>query len=757
MSETTQPIYSLLPAIYRSRDYLQGSPLAAFYSVLESQYGIVRDNLLQLYDDQFIETCAPWAIPYIGELIGYDPIYTVTLSSPDSRAEVANTIGYRRRKGTLLAMEQLTRDVSGRATFVVEEFRRLITTLSLRDVRPHHEATANLRRGRDWQDQTGPFARLNRTVDVRRIAPRAASGKSPDPTPLDIALHGGGRFNIPDIAIWMWRWQSRAITNAPAFALGDGGFFFSALGGPVPLFQQPPPAPLPFARLFNEADVPQPISRHEFARRMPEVYPASLQLIADGQPVDISQIVCANLTESEDCTVCRVAAGKIAIDPVLGRIQYAADVAPPGELRVTYRYGSAAEMAGGPYDRSASIAVPTGPYFRAIVGTSEYPTLKAAVAAWNDQPPGAVGQIVLPNFEAYDIDATGADAIQIPPQSQLLLAAAEVSTAGAPPLWTNACVTLRGDIEVTGLPAPASPDGPIPLGQLQISGIWLTGELRLTGSACAVQIMDSTLVPGRALTPSGDPYFAGEPSISSAVIGASLCLNRVVTGPIALPESCEVRICSSIVDSGSPFCPAYAGIDLAAPGAALHIEDSTVIGKVWAQVIRLASNCIFHARLGRRDPWQAAVWAQRRQAGCVRFCSLPWNAITPRRYECLPPDAASQGALRPSFISTRFGQPGYCLLSGDAPLAIWEGADNGSQMGVFLAIQETEAATNVLIRSQEYLPANLERGVFLIPSRPEPEPLPCLGEYEYRQRAPRCAWDGEPIDEAPGGIGIALI
>ena len=201
MSTTNQqPIYTLLPAIYRARDAVQGGPLAAFFSVLESQYGIVRENLLRLYDDQFIETCAPWVIPYIGELIGYDPIYTAALASPDSRAEVANTIGYRRRKGTLLAMEQLTRDVSGRNTLVVEEFKRLITTLSLRDVRPRHDATANLRRGRDWQDQNGPFSRLNRTIDVHRIAPRAPSRQSPDPTPLDIALHGPGRNNIPDVA-----------------------------------------------------------------------------------------------------------------------------------------------------------------------------------------------------------------------------------------------------------------------------------------------------------------------------------------------------------------------------------------------------------------------------------------------------------------------------------------------------------------------------------------------------------------------------
>ena len=74
--------------------------------------------------------------------------------------------------------------------------------------------------------------------------------------------------------------------NAPAFALGGGGYFFSALGGPIPLFQQPPPPPVPFARLLNEGDAPQPISRWGFARAPVDYYPASLQLIADRHPVD---------------------------------------------------------------------------------------------------------------------------------------------------------------------------------------------------------------------------------------------------------------------------------------------------------------------------------------------------------------------------------------------------------------------------------------------------------------------------------------
>jgi hypothetical protein len=755
------PIYSRLPAVFRTRDALQGGQLAALFSVLESQYGIVKDNLAQLYDDQFIETCAPWVVPYIGELIGYDPVYTVALSSADSRAEVANTIGYRRRKGTLLAMEQLTHDVSGRTTMVVEEFRRLITTLSLRDARPHHSATANLRRGKDWEGfsvQDGPFTQLNRTIDVRRIAPRVRMAQNPDPVPLDISLHGGGRFNIPDIAVWIWRWQSWPITNAPAFALGGGGYFFSALGGPLPLFLQPPPAPLPFTRLIDEGDAAQPVSCRQFARNIVGFYPNSFALIADGVLVDASQILSANLCERPNGGTCTVPSGKIAIDPERGHIRYAADVPLPNSLRVNYSYGAAAAMGGGPYDRTSSIAQPAASVtFAAQVGTAEYPTLESAVAAWNAQPAGAAGTILLPGYESYAIDVTGANAIQIASGSQLLIASAEVSS-GSAPLFTRSCATLQGNIQVIGLPLPVLPNGlAAPLGQLQINGIRLAGEIGVLGDSFCLQITDSTLVPGRSFTRQGSPMFAGEPSVSGDATGAFLCLTRTISGPIALNASCSVRVAASILDATSPYCVAFAGADLASAGAALHIEDSTVIGRVWTQTMRLASNSIFYARLGRRDPWKAAVWAVRRQVGCVRFCWLPFYSLTPRRYECLPPDSTDEAALEPKFITLRFGEPGYCMLSGDVPLAIWKGASNGSQMGVYLQIQETEAVTNVQIRSQEYLPANLERGVFLIPPRTICGTVPADHVYGYGTRTGRCRGGTDATDDILSGIGIGLI
>ena len=765
MSAPQSPIYSLLPAVFRARDAGIGGPLQALFQVLEAQYALVQDNVRELYDDQFIETCAPWVIPYIGQLIGYSTVYTAALISPDSRAEVANTIGYRRRKGTLVALEQVTHDVSGRTTMGVEEFKRLVTTLSLRHVRRHHYGTASLRTGRDWEDQDGPFTRLNRTIDVRNIAPPVRVPVSPDPTPLDITLHGGGRFNIPDVAVWMWRWSSRRVVTAPAFDLGGGVYFFSALGGPVPLFQSVPEEPAPFARLVTEDDVPEPICLTRFRSNLGGFYPASMELIADGVSVPVDKIACANL--SQPCTVPN---GKIAIDPERGRIQYArTGIAIPTDLRVSYNYGSPAGIGGGPYDRTPNIVQPgttpapvfanqANPFF-AIVGSSNYPTLESAVKDWNKLPPNSAGTIVLPHFESYHIDLTGPLAIHIPAESLLLIASADL-TAKNVPEWKDSCVTLRGNIEIAAPPPTIGKDGlALPAGQVQISGIWLSGQILVGGYDACVQVSDSTLIPGIALTQQGDPAHLDKPSITASAanppLGMTLVMNRVVSGPVTLPSTCFTRICGSIVDAGTPYCPAYSGPDWSSPGASLHIEDSTVLGRVWAQAIPLASNTIFYARLGRRDPWKAAVWSVQVQSGCVRFCWLPPGSITPKQYQCLPPDSDSQGALEPKFITLRFGLPGYCLLSGDAPVAIWKGADNGSQMGVFYQIQETEAVANIQIRSAEYLPANLQRGVFLIPSRALSEPLAPTG-YGYGTHRPACA-DGTIEDDLPEGIGTGLI
>jgi hypothetical protein len=771
MSLSADQFFALLPAVYRNRDAANGGPLQALFSVMAQQSGIVEDNIQQLYDDQFIETCAPWVIPYIGDLLGYNSVHEVASASFDSRAEVANTISYRRRKGTLIALEQLSMDVSGRPAVVVEEFKRLITTESMRHVRPHHATTVSLRRLGALDRFNTPFDTENRTIDVHRIAPRLRPAATPDPAPLEIALHGPGRFNIPDVSIHLWRWRSWQVANAPAFPVGGGRYMFSPLGHDLPLFSQPP-IRSSFSGLMTRINVPEPIHRHEFANSLkysnnagsPVFYgpSASILLIADGTPIDSSQIRCLNLSD-RGSSWCVVPSGCIAIDPELGRIQFADDVPLPESLRVNYSYGFPAEIAGGPYDRSASLSLlnPALAQLFAVVGSPDFPTLESAVFAWNQMTPGSTGIVVLPNFECFTIDLTAANAIQLPAGSNLTIAAGEPIPAGGPldVVWNNSCVTLTGNIEingVAGLPLPAGETAPA--GQLLISGVWIAGQILVTGDTATIQLADSTLVPGIYLTRTGEPVASSDPSMVVTAVEAGLTLTRAISGPIAADTGGTTRICSSIVDATSPCCVAYTASDLASAGADLHVEDSTIIGKVHTRTIPLASNTIFLARRPRRDPWPAAVWASRRQTGCFRFCYLPFDSITPSRYQCLPTSAANQPALEPKFITLRYGRPGYGLLSGDVPMAIWHGADNGSQIGVYYQIQETEGVRNVQLRAPEFLPVLLEAGIFLHPSRPVSEVQPAVISYGYGVRIPHRCCDGADVEPLSFiGIGSALI
>jgi hypothetical protein len=763
MSLDAASLFALLPAVYRTRDAGDGGPLQALFDVVAAQAAIVEENIQQLYDDAFIETCAPWVIPYIGDLIGYNAIYQ-TQAGEDSRAEVADTIGYRRRKGTPIALQQVAEDVSGRAAVVVEEFRRIITTESMRLPRPHHAAYLDLRRNAVLDDlYDTAFDTSNRTLDVRRIAPRNRVAADPDPAPLDITLHGPGRFNVPDVAVHLWRWRAWPITRAPAFAVDARRFRFNPLGLDTPLFSRPRAHAAPFDRMNTRLDVPQPIRRGEFARDIAAFYGPSLALYIDGVQVDASRVCCANLADRPDGNGCVVRAGMIAIDPELGRIQLAADLALPKSLHVSYCYGFPAPIGGGPYDRTATLdeAAPTQDTsladFFALVGTPAFPDLESAVAQWNLQPAGASGIIVLPGFERHTIDLTGAHAIKLASGSLLAMVSATPIASGAARdvTWNNACATLLGDLEVTGLPPPPMPEGETaPTGQLILNGLLVDGRLSVGGATSLLQIADCTL---RCHSGSADARLSQcEPGI---VIDndATLCMARCVTGPVAANVAGSVRICDSIVDAGSPCCVAYAGDDGSSAGADLHIEDSTVIGKVRTRTLRLASNTIFFARLARHDPWQAALWCNRRQAGCVRFCSLPRKAITPRRYECLPPDAGSAAAFEPVFVSLRHGHPSYGLLSGDTPVAVWRGADDGSQIGVYHQIQETEAVANVQIRMPEYLPVMLEGGVFIHPSRTLSRPAAPPFSYYGLRRTSGCGCDGNEELEGLRGIGTDLL
>src|SRR5215471_8831588 len=131
-------LYKLLPAVYRTRDADRKYPLQALLRVIAEQLNIVEDDVQQLYEDWFIETAEDWVVPYIAELIGYRPVSDAgragDVTTAEGRAlnriliprrEVANTIAYRRRKGTLALLELLANDVAGWPARAVEFFKLL--------------------------------------------------------------------------------------------------------------------------------------------------------------------------------------------------------------------------------------------------------------------------------------------------------------------------------------------------------------------------------------------------------------------------------------------------------------------------------------------------------------------------------------------------------------------------------------------------------------------------------------------------------
>ena len=138
---SAERLYALLPSVHRLRDAEQGGALRALLALFANELQAIEENIEQLYDDQFVETCADWVVPYIGDLIGWQPLLdgaSPALGSP--RAEVANTIAMRRRKGTALMLEQLARSVTGWPAHAAEFFEQLATTQYMNHVRPQAPA-----------------------------------------------------------------------------------------------------------------------------------------------------------------------------------------------------------------------------------------------------------------------------------------------------------------------------------------------------------------------------------------------------------------------------------------------------------------------------------------------------------------------------------------------------------------------------------------------------------------------------------------
>ena len=109
---TTNRLYNLLPELYRWRDESHGRTLQAFLSVIDQELGALEADMEAMYDNWFIQTCDDWVVPYLAGLLGVRNVAQNERMPFTQRRRVANTLAYRRRKGTIAVLEQIAWDVT---------------------------------------------------------------------------------------------------------------------------------------------------------------------------------------------------------------------------------------------------------------------------------------------------------------------------------------------------------------------------------------------------------------------------------------------------------------------------------------------------------------------------------------------------------------------------------------------------------------------------------------------------------------------
>lgn len=730
MSFDANRLYELLPALYRIRDAETGrnlslpeehGPLKALLTILAEQIGVMEEDLNQLYDDQFIETCAEWVVPYLGDLMGTRGLVVFPDATFSQRSQVANTLSYRRRKGTAAVIEQLARDVTGWDASVVEYFQLLATTQYLNHLRPENLAVAPLDRAGLLEALHTPFDGITRTADVRRIEPKR------------------GRYNIPNIGIYLWRISSYSLTQSPAYQIDSQRYTFNALGFDTSLYNHPS-TEQNITHLADPLNVPMPLSRSQLSRALATYYgreeenkmPKSLVVWADGQMILPAIVSICDLSNVKDLAGNDVLDGagqpvgwvnvptpassppqgsrpvyQVAIDPVLGRLAFQV---PPTTVQVSYHYGFSTGMGGGEYGRantfSPEAAQPTEPPRLIKVSHTDATTIQQAV----DQLFTTGGVVEVQDNGCY----VETPVVRIASGKTIELRAANAH---------RPVLALSGDLTVIG-----EANAEFILNGLLISGGGVRAPAHdsdgTRNQLHTVRVRHCTLLPGASpsiTTPAGNvPAQPARPRLVVEVPNSNLEVEESIVGSLRVTDEATVSLKNSIVDALQTTEVAFAGLltatadtgfELDKPGASLTVHNSTVIGKVRARLITLASNTLFLADLAPTDQWPAPILADRLQQGCVRFSYVPPGSRVPSPYRCQPETGADAARVRPTFTSLQYGHAGYGQLSSHCAAAIRQGADDGAEMGAFHNLYQPQREANLRARLEEYLRFGLEAGI----------------------------------------------
>ena len=223
-------LFDLLPEIYKEQD--KDHVLKEFLEIIGEQAAAVRQNIDDMWNNFFIDTCEDWVIPYIGDLVG-----TKIISNPasDNRIDVKKTLNWRKTKGTLTGIQSLTKSTARVGTDIVE-FYKLCSRV------PH-------------LNYFNENFSSNCTVLVREQKPLHNIGAVNDTIPHTIDVrkpsYQKGWYNIKNIGLFVSMLYTYHVEKVEALKENDFRFYFNSV-----LHKNRMPDPIPLYELHTKMEIP---------------------------------------------------------------------------------------------------------------------------------------------------------------------------------------------------------------------------------------------------------------------------------------------------------------------------------------------------------------------------------------------------------------------------------------------------------------------------------------------------------------------
>ncbi len=746
-------LFERLPAIYRTRDadLSREGQFEAYIGLMDEILEGIDDHIDVFYHDHFIETCADWMVPYIGDLLG------VTHLKGDPwtlHADVARTVPLRRRRGTLGAMEALAFNLTGWAAHAVELRERMVWNQNLNHQRPdaggappqslpRHLAdpvshgTVNLRDPGVLSFLGGAFDGFARTADLK-----PTGGIHPRP-------------NLPNLAIFLWRLRDFLVPVArplhvatvqqtpdpgeAAFAaryvidpLGRSLQLFNSFrynpGAEPPEFSQPDrtPGPIPAARL---RDGPPTGNAAEYI---------AVDIFESGRPDDPGDAAVgltihlpatvfagtswttrgANLCAWEEGLRSPLLEREIVVDPKHGRLLLGvADNATEGaalrsRLRVSHTYAAPGSIGAHPVARTFADTIWPGLAEPEVVTATAHPGgsgLRAALSGLATAGPPRIIEVT--DSMTHRLNLADVDDILDEDGPTLTLAR---------PFWIRARTGQRPVIELrqslrmrSSDPADAALNRAL---DIRIEGAVLTlRDAPVTDAIVTRAAVNRLTFEGVTLNPGGHVVLDGSPSGTPADPQPALALapdlgfadaaaleafdelpevsfRGCISGSISMGPRYRLNLTDSIVDGGDQL--AIGSTDPApAYGPITEIDGVTLFGAVRVRAAN-GEGGVFRDQLRVRD----------HQTGCLSYCRFSGDGDRlPPHFACaFGPDAQL------AFTSSIFGAPGYGQLNRiRTAREVLEDGPNADEMGAYGTLMNTHKQKNLNIRLREFTPVGI--------------------------------------------------